>query len=59
LPVPSASARTRSIFLADAANYAIALAVVGLALQWRARAALIKAGDIGLFGPWVAVSTIE
>jgi Co/Zn/Cd efflux system component len=37
-------------FLADAANYAVALAVVGLALQWRARAALLKGGIMGLFG---------
>ena len=29
-------------FLADAANYAIALAVVDLARHWRARAALLK-----------------
>ena len=28
-------------FLADAANYAVALVVVGLALHWRARAALL------------------
>jgi Co/Zn/Cd efflux system component len=44
-------------FLSDAANYAIALAVVGLALRWRARAALFKGGVIGLFGLWVAAST--
>jgi hypothetical protein len=46
-------------FLADAANYAVALAVVGLALQWRARAALLKGGVMGLFGLWVAASTIH
>jgi Co/Zn/Cd efflux system component len=45
-------------FLADAANYAIALAVVGLALRWRARAALLKGGVMGLFGLWVAAGTI-
>src|SRR6266851_3165528 len=45
-------------FLADAANYAVALAVVGLALHWRARAALLKGGVMGLFGLWVAASTI-
>ncbi len=45
-------------FLADAANYAVALAVVGLALQWRARAALLKGSVMGVFGLWVAVSTI-
>ena len=46
-------------FLADAANYAVALAVVGLALQWRARAALLKGSVMGLFGLWVAASTVH
>src|SRR4051794_1619845 len=46
-------------FLADSANYAVALAVVGLALHWRARAALLKGGVMGLFGLWVAASTIH
>ena len=46
-------------FLTDAANYAVALAVVGLALQWRARAALLKGGVMGLFGLWVAASTVH
>src|SRR5207244_13618442 len=45
-------------FLGDAANYAVALAVVGLALHWRARAALLKGSVMGLFGLWVAASTI-
>jgi Co/Zn/Cd efflux system component len=45
-------------FLGDAANYALALAVVGLALHWRARAALLKGGVMGMFGLWVAGSTI-
>jgi Co/Zn/Cd efflux system component len=45
-------------FLGDAANYAVALAVVGLALQWRAAAALLKGAVMGLFGLWVAGSTI-
>src|SRR5437867_1883030 len=44
-------------FLADVANYAVALAVVGLALRWRARAALLKGGVMGLFGLWVGIST--
>ena len=43
-------------FLGDAANYAIALAVIGLSLQWRAGAALLKGGVMGLFGLWVAGS---
>src|SRR5712675_3487684 len=45
-------------FLGDAANYAVALAVVGLALHWRARAALLKGSVMGTFGLWVAGSTI-
>jgi Co/Zn/Cd efflux system component len=45
-------------FLGDAVNYAVALVVVGLALRWRARAALLKGGVMGLFGLWVAASTI-
>jgi Co/Zn/Cd efflux system component len=46
-------------FLADTANYAVALLGVGLALRWRARAALLKGGIMGVFGLWVAVSTIH
>ena len=45
-------------FLGDAANYALALAVIGHTLRWRAAAALIKAGVMGAFGLWVAASTI-
>jgi Co/Zn/Cd efflux system component len=45
-------------FLGDAANYALALAVVGLALRWRAMAALVKGSVMGAFGLWVAASTI-
>jgi Co/Zn/Cd efflux system component len=45
-------------FLGDAANYAVALAVVRLALHWRARAALLKGGVMGMFGLWVTGSTI-
>jgi Co/Zn/Cd efflux system component len=46
-------------FLADAANYAVALAVLGLALYWRARAALLKGAVMALFGLWVAASTVH
>src|SRR5258707_7940116 len=46
-------------FLGDAANYAVALAVVGLSLQWRAGAALLKGSVMGLFGLWVAARTIH
>jgi Co/Zn/Cd efflux system component len=46
-------------FLGDAANYGVALAVAGLALAWRARAALLKGAVMGLFGLWVAGSTLR
>ena len=45
--------------MGDAVNYAVALVVVGLALHWRARAALLKGGVMGRFGLWVAVSTLH
>jgi Co/Zn/Cd efflux system component len=45
-------------FLGDAANYALALAVFGMALRWRASAALLKGSVMGVFGFWVAASTI-
>jgi len=45
-------------FLGDAANYAISLAVVGLALQWRARAALVKGSTMGAFGLFVIANAI-
>lgn len=40
-------------FLADASNYAISLFVVGMTLQYRATAAIIKGATMGLFGVWV------
>jgi Co/Zn/Cd efflux system component len=40
-------------FLGDAANYAIALLVVGMALRYRSMAALAKGATMGLFGLWV------
>ncbi len=40
-------------FLGDAANYAISLIVVGMALRHRATAALAKGVTMGLFGLWV------
>jgi Co/Zn/Cd efflux system component len=45
-------------FLGDAANYAVALAVVGLTLRWRSSAALLKGTVMGAFGVWVAASTV-
>jgi Co/Zn/Cd efflux system component len=44
-------------FLADSANYAISVLVAGLALAWRARAALIKGATMGVFGLGVLVGT--
>jgi Co/Zn/Cd efflux system component len=40
-------------FLGDAGNYAISLFVVGLALRYRAMAALVKGATMGAFGLWV------
>ena len=37
-------------FLGDAANYGVSLAVLGLGLAWRARAALLKGLAMGAFG---------
>jgi Co/Zn/Cd efflux system component len=45
-------------FLGDAANYAISLGVAGLALRWRARAALLKGASLFLLALWVLGSTI-
>jgi Co/Zn/Cd efflux system component len=45
-------------FLADAGNYGISLFVVGMALQYRARAALVKGATMGLFGAWVLGTTV-
>lgn len=46
-------------FLGDAANYGLALAVLPLALAWRARAALVKGICMGLFGLWVGAMVIR
>lgn len=40
-------------FLGDAANYGISLFVVGMALRYRAMAALLKGASMGAFGLWV------
>ncbi len=40
-------------FFSDAANYAISLGVAGLALVWRARAALFKGATLLALGLWV------
>jgi Co/Zn/Cd efflux system component len=44
-------------FFGDAANYAISLGVVGMALAWRARAALTKGGTMIAFALWVLGNT--
>src|SRR6476659_6384231 len=45
-------------FLGDAANYAISLFVVGMALRYRASAALVKGLTMGAFGLWVVGTVI-
>jgi Co/Zn/Cd efflux system component len=45
-------------FLADTANYAISLFVLGMAIRTRARATLIKGISMGAFGVWVLGSTV-
>ncbi len=40
-------------FLGDAANYAVSLAVLGMALAWRSRAALLKSLFMLGFAGWV------
>ena len=44
-------------FFGDAANYAISLGVAGMALVWRARAALAKGGTLVVFALAVLAST--
>ena len=45
-------------FLGDSANYAISLLVVGMALRYRASAALAKGATMGAFGLWVIATVI-
>ena len=45
-------------FLGDSANYAISLGVAGMAIAWRARAALAKAATMLGFGLWVLGSAL-
>lgn len=45
-------------FFGDAANYAISLGVAGLALAWRARAALVKGITLAALGVYVMVSAL-
>lgn len=45
-------------FLGDAANYGISLWVLGMAITTRAKASLIKAISMAIFGVWVLVSAV-
>lgn len=45
-------------FLADAGNYGISLFVAGMALRYRARAALAKGATMAVFGLWVMGVTL-
>jgi len=45
-------------FLGDSANYAISLAVVGMAVGWRARAALLKGVTLLLLGAYILIATV-
>lgn len=45
-------------FLGDTVTYAITLAVVGMPLVWRSRAALFKGASLGAMGLWVLGSTL-
>jgi Co/Zn/Cd efflux system component len=59
LAAGSASLQADSLdFLGDAANYGISLFVVGMALRYRASAALAKGATMGAFGLWVIGTVI-
>src|SRR6516165_144249 len=45
-------------FLGDAANYSISLFVAGMALRYRASAALAKGATMGVFGVWVVGTVV-
>jgi Co/Zn/Cd efflux system component len=45
-------------FFGDAANYAISLGVAGLALVWRARAALVKGVTLAALGAYVMMGAL-
>jgi Co/Zn/Cd efflux system component len=45
-------------FFGDAANYAISLMVIGMALRYRATAAFAKGVTMGLFGLWIIGTVI-
>jgi Co/Zn/Cd efflux system component len=45
-------------FFGDAANFAISLLVVGMALRYRATAAMVKGLTMGMFGLWIIGTVI-
>ena len=45
-------------FFGDAANYGVTLCVLSMGLVWRARAALLKASSMLMFGVFVAARTV-
>lgn len=45
-------------FLGDSANYAISLGVAGMAIAWRARAALLKGATLAALGLYVLAITV-
>jgi Co/Zn/Cd efflux system component len=45
-------------FLGDSANYAISLGVAGMALAWRARAALLKGATLAILGVYVLAAAL-
>ncbi|KQN32696.1 cation transporter [Sphingomonas sp. Leaf38] len=45
-------------FLGDSANYAISLGVTGMALAWRARAALLKGVTLAILGVYVLATAL-
>jgi Co/Zn/Cd efflux system component len=45
-------------FAGDSANYAVSLGVAGMALAWRARAALAKGLSLAMLAMWVLGSTV-
>jgi Co/Zn/Cd efflux system component len=45
-------------FFGDAANYAISLFVIGMALRYRAMAALAKGASMAVFGLWVTGTVV-
>ncbi|WP_294284325.1 cation transporter [uncultured Sphingomonas sp.] len=45
-------------FLGDSANYAISLGVAGMAIAWRARAALLKGATLAILGVYVLAAAL-